>query len=221
MITQDLRRSRTDLPAELTGSMHVFKRLNSDQRKPLTITIDESKLSRAGADVESRRAGLIELQAKKEALEATREPLREEFQRLATLNALGEASSADVGKVRTQLADIERELQSLSDTDSELCGQIELAGAVLRELQNRKDAAIEQERARTLKAQSEVIRANLATLLSLAKQADAVLTDTVVKLDAIAGAGLAKTYVGEFPNIENVIHAFFHRYELYLPPEEG
>lgn len=217
-VTQNLRRHGNDLPAELTGSYHIFKRIKDDERKPLQFIIDEAKLSKAGADVETRREALRELQAKKTALEASKEPLREEFQRLATLNALGEAATADVDKARTRLAAVEKELRSLEDSDTALVGEIELAQNVLRELQNRKDAAIEAERLRVLHVQSAQIRQNLVALLEQARKADEVISDTAVRFNELSSAGLARTHVSEYPSFESVVHAFFHRYEQYLPP---
>lgn len=220
MITRNLRHSGSDLPPEVMGSHHVFKRLG-DARRALTFNVDETKLSKAGADVETRRATLRDLQERKAALEQSREPLREEFQHLATLNALGESATADVDKVRSQLSALEKELRSLEDSDAAIVGEIELATNVLNELQNRKAAAIEAERQRVLQVESEAIRRNLATMLEQARELDALTFDTALRFQEVAWAGLARTSVNEFPTFEAIIHAFFNRYEAKLPPEGG
>jgi predicted nuclease with TOPRIM domain len=210
-----------DLMPEVQGSPHIFKRIKDDDRKPLTFAIDESKLSKAGLDVTRRKEQLEDLRTKQIALEQSREPLREEFQRLATLHALGESAIADVDKAKTRLAQVEKELRSLEDSDTALVGEIELAQNVLNELQNRKAAAIEAERLRVLRAESTQIRQNLAAMLTEARKLDELTTDTAVKFNELSSAGLVRTHVSEYPSFESCVHAFFNRYELYLPPEEG
>ena len=221
MITTNLRRHTSDLPPELTGSYHVFKRVKDEERKPLAITVDEAKLSAAAVSIESRRAALRDLEARRTQLEASKQPLIDEYQRLATLNALGESAIADVDRAKARLAAVEKELRELENNDAALVGELDLAQSVIRELESRRALALEQERQRVLHVESEMIRANLATLLDLARQADALATDTAVRFNELSFSGLARTSVVEYPTFEGIVNAFFNRFEQYLPTQGG